>query len=171
MESATFDALARAMAPGKRTRRETLRFLVGTGASLASLRTLADADAKKKRHQKHKHKHTKTPPPGDGGQTPLPPPGDSRCQGRSLLSANGICVDFNDPIQRAAVTCSAFQGCVCVSDTAGVPACIQPGSPLCETTCLSDADCPTGTICVDVAGCCSGAPGIARTCAIPCPPL
>lgn len=169
MDSVTFDALTRALALGKRTRRETLRFMAGAGASLTALLALADAEAKKKRHKKHKHK--KTPPPSDGGQSPVPPPGDSRCQGRSLLSANGICVDFNDSIQRAAVTCSAFQGCVCVMDTTGVRACIQPGGPLCETTCLSDADCVPGTICVDVTGCCPGQPGIARTCGIPCPPL
>jgi hypothetical protein len=159
VDSAPFDALIRALACGERSRRETLRLLLGAGASATALAALSDVTAKKKHHhKKHKRKKKKIK-------------GDSRCKDRNLLTANGICIDVNDPTQRSLVTCSALQGCVCTTDSKGVRVCIAPGDPLCLTTCASDDDCDPGLICVNIGGCCLGDPGLQRTCGVPCPPL
>jgi hypothetical protein len=158
MQASPFDTLTRALALGERTRRDTLRLLVGAGTSLATLAVFADARAKKRHHKKHKRKkkHFK---------------GDSRCKGRDVISSNGICIDLEDQAQVALATCSAIQGCLCATDANGAPACVVGGGPACVTTCLSDDDCDPGTRCVEVAGCCGGDPELARTCAVPCPPL
>lgn len=157
MDADPFDALTRALASGHRTRRETLRLLVGAGASLAAEAAVADAEAKKKHHKKHKHKKKRFK-------------GDTRCKGRNVISADGICIDLDDPTQFATAVCSALEGCLCMTDTKGAPACVLGTVPTCVTTCLSDDDCEPDTICVDIAGCCPD-PELSRTCAIPCPPL
>jgi hypothetical protein len=134
--------------------RRSVAGLLGIGALALPNPTVA----RKKHHKHHKHKHKKTHFKGD-----------SRCQGRNVISADGICIDLEDQAELALATCSALQACLCATDANGTPACIVGGGPACETTCLSDDDCDPGTLCVELAGCCH--PELARSCAVPCPPL
>ena len=143
--AASVDALTRALAPGQRTRRETLRVVL-SASSLAALATLPHAEARK-RHKKR---------------------GDSRCKGRGLAAPNGTCVE-RDSVAFFTAICSGCQTCLCVIDSKGARRCILSAPPICDTTCRSNDDCEPGTICVDFGPCCS-ASGITLTCAVPCPP-
>jgi len=151
MNNRPLDVVRRGVAVGERTRREMLRLLSGAGIGLGSLTALTDARAEPIGPSKKPKKKAK---------------GDARCQCREVLSTHGTCIDVTDPVALFAAQCTPTF-CYCIAETNGGPRdCVQLS---CESSCVSDDDCPGDAYCGNTAGCCVDHPEYARTCVTSCP--